>query len=549
MARPFFAMPTEYEEGAGEDPLADLTDEQRKRFLEEFNPSPVHTGAMTRGAQGFAPLPSPRGALAPDREGLVASAPPPADDLMSRFMAAQQKGAGNAAFANLGGRLDNYARVFAGIPERQVETDAVRARPAQELMQAEGLKQQERQRTRQTELDAVSLDKTRAETTKAQASARATEADEKREAALADPKSPESASLRDTASALLKDSRGESMIPHDKLEAMSGVQIRDALKFGTSQINAESMAGYRQAQLEQQGEQSRRDAALRAEGLAIQEYIANLNVDSAEARAEAERDLREKLAKMDAEAKVQAAGRERGEKLGERAVGGFEFNEGRTPSPDGAKKMAAVAEQSRKIQRGLGRLRELYKQYGTELFKEHAGEMESEFTSVTTALRIMNEMGVPNGRDYEFLAKELADPTAWRDLFTSTGRNLSKLDVLTRRVDDSVGITADVYGYRRAGGGATKTGTAANPAPPGGTYESLPSPALPARPKPVEVTNPANSPATAPVQKLKPGQKLVDVVPEGEFRKVPMGNGEFRIVVKRNGTLKIVEVKNGNAAK
>lgn len=509
MARPFFAMPTEYEEGAGDDPLASLTDEERKRFLEQYDPSPVHTGAVTRGAQGFAPLPTPRGALTPDREGLVAATPPPADDLMSRFMAAQQKGAGNAAFANIGGRLDNYARVFAGIPERQVETDAVRARPAQELMQAEGVKSQQRNLARQTELDGVNLDKTRAETTKAQASARATEADEKREAALADPKSPDSASLRATASALLKDSRGESMIPHDKLEAMSGVQIRDALKFGTSQINAESMAGYRQAQLEQQGEQSRRDAALRAEGLAIQEYIANLNIDSAEARAEAERELREKLAKVDADAKIAAAGRERSEKMGERAVGGFEFADPASPpSADGSKKMAAVSIANDSIAGSLNNLERLFKDHGTEITGDIATMMQSEWKNITDQVRIIGEMGVPNGRDYEMLALQIPKTVGLRAGVTPNSWIQPKFATLRGQMGRLVGATAKAYKFKPVGGGAT-TGTADNPAPSGGTYEMPDAGVKPApKPKPAKTKAVVGQPSRSD-RKLDPTKKAV----------------------------------------
>jgi hypothetical protein len=135
------------------------------------------------------------------------------------------------------------------------------------------------------------------------------------------------------------------------------------------------------------------------------------------------------------------------EKVGQLQVGGFTFAPERLPSTDAAKQMKDVAIQRAKIQRGVSRLKDLYAQHGTELFGGKAGEMESEFTSITTALRMMNEMGVPNGRDYEFLAKELADPTTWKDLLTSKDRNLTKLDTLSRRVNDTVSDTAEVLGY------------------------------------------------------------------------------------------------------
>lgn len=152
------------------------------------------------------------------------------------------------------------------------------------------------------------------------------------------------------------------------------------------------------------------------------------------------------------------------ERVGQLQVGGFTFAPERLPSPDAAKQMKEVAIQRAKIQTGLGRLRDMYAQHGTELFGDKAGEMESEFTAITTALRVMNDMGVPNGRDYEFLAKELADPTTWKDLFTSKGRNLTKLDTLSRRVDDNVSATASVLGYS-ADRPKPRAGTRDNPAP------------------------------------------------------------------------------------
>lgn len=256
----FLPMPDEYE-----DALSGLTDEDRKRFLESYAPPLVNTGPMTRGVQGFAPLSgavAPR-ALMPDRAPLspAGAAPSGVDsDLMARFAAAQQRGAGNASFASLGARLDNFGRVYAGLPERNADDSAaLRQRPVADLMAAEGVKQQQRNQTRQAELDTVNLAKTRAETAKAEAGARATEADEKREAALSDPKSPESAALRATASELLK-----GRVTPETLASMSGVQIRDALKFGTSQINAEALAGYRSEEAERQQANADRDAKLRA---------------------------------------------------------------------------------------------------------------------------------------------------------------------------------------------------------------------------------------------------------------------------------------------
>lgn len=432
--------------------LDGLTDEERKRFLESFAPGPVATGPVTRGAGGFSPLPVSQAAPAVPTwtEGVSSRGPSPEEeeaDFMRRFVAAQRRGETLDALNALGHGFGADASLIAGTGVNTVTRDtSLRNRDVDALMARRGVEQQRRAQQRQQTADAVALDKTRAETEAAQARARATSAEEAREAALADPKSPESVAMRATATELLK-----GRLSPDALASMSGVQIRDALRFGTSAMNAEALAGYRGQMLDIQQQNAASDRALRAEALRQGWDIAQLTADQREYLAKFEAEQREKLAKLEADARIAASEREHAIKMEEREVGGFDFYEGRTPSLDSAKKMADVAKQSMAIKRALTNLRDLYSKHGTELFGKYAGDMESEFGAITTALRILREMGVPNGRDYEMLEKEIADPTTWRDLFTSKGRNLSKMNRFSQRIDDTVSDTAYVYGYRPTG--------------------------------------------------------------------------------------------------
>lgn len=516
----FLPMPDDYGDG--------LTDEERKRFLESFAPSPIHTGAVTRGVQGFAPV----GSLAPmraDSTATPASRPPAVDsDLMRRFAEAQQVETRGDTLGTLGASLDNYARLYVGLPERQVPRST--RSPTSSVLEAEGLAAKQRATARQQELDAVNLDKTRAETQRAQAAAKSTEAEAKREAALADPKSRESAALRETAAALLVDQYGKPTIPPEKLATMSGQEIRESLKFGTSRLNADAQAFIGQQRVNNEQRANEVAAWLRKEGLETQYDIAALMAELRESEGQKNRELQEVLAKYKVDTEKEKSARERGEKLAEREVGGFEFLPGRTPSHEGAKIMAAAAVQIGRIEGALANLRSLYAQHGTELFGTKAGLMESEFMAITNAARVMNDMGVPNGKDYEMLAKELQDPTTLRDLFTSKGRNLAKMDLMGQRMQNLANITAKVYGYRRE---SPRTGTASNPARSNPTYETPSG-------KPVEVDDlPQGKPqgAAAPAATPPASKVRTSAPPSGKIRihdkTAKKGEGYYFVTPKR----------------
>lgn len=430
-------------------PLDELTDEEKQKLLADFAPGPIHTGPMTRGAGAFAP----RVARTPGAsfESEAASPKGVDPDLFARFAAAQQRGAKLDALNALGHGFGADAALIAGTGVNTIAREPGRRnQPIQELSARLNAERSIQQQDRQKELDAVNLAKTKADTRKSEVAALADEAEAKREAALADPASPESTALRATASELLK-----GRISPETLATMSGVQLREALKFGTSMVNAEAMAEYRNSQMEQSAQNSALDRQLRAEALAQGWNIAQLTASQREWMFEREAQLRKELAELAATKEATKNARERDEKLAERAVGGYRFAPGRTPDADSAKKMREVAIDIGKLRRSLKNLRDLYSKHGTQLFGEHAGLMESEFMAITNTARNLNNMGVPNGADYMMLAKEIQDPTTLRDLFTSRERNLAKMDILEKRMGALVDDTAKVYGYEAESGANT----------------------------------------------------------------------------------------------
>lgn len=493
---------------------------------------------------------SARGRVRPEEEATAADTaevqrqlaarqltPPPAeDDALASFMAAQaakvtpaaperdanydarRAAASRTAFVNdtLGGVTEGFDRATnfivgprAAQPIRARDAGAVadaerRFLGQEEAREARLLK--ERNRPLMEAEKAAALEKAKAETERAKATAASTTADAAYEAALRDVNSPETQAVRKNA---LTMARG--LLTPEAAAEMNGVQIRDALKSATSLVAADATAEFRKQQLTLQEKLARLEAWGKSQSLDTQVEIAEMVRDMREAIAEADRKSREGVAEADrtsrediaeqiAEARAELAALKKASSMSEREVGGFQVIEGRIPSTDNAKKMTELARQQARISRGVGRLRELYSRYGTELFGKHAGEMESEFIAITTALRLMNEMGVPNGKDYEMLAKELGDPTTFKDIFTSKGRNLTKLDTLLSRVNANVSSDAKVLGYV-----ATDTGQP--------SAQSTPIDNLPAgsrAPQPAAGPSPAS--ASAPTQPVKettrrPGRK------------------------------------------
>jgi hypothetical protein len=153
--------------------------------------------------------------------------------------------------------------------------------------------------------------------------------------------------------------------------------------------------------------------------------------------------VNEELAKM----RLDATGQERQRKLAERGVGGWEFDPDDPPSTEGAKKMAEVSVARDELEGSLVRLEDMYSRSGTEIHGAMAGEMASEWMNITNRLRMLNDMGVPNGADYLMLGKQVEDPTTLRNLTTSKARGLAQLKALRDQIRRKVAATARAYKY------------------------------------------------------------------------------------------------------
>lgn len=381
---------------------------------------------------------------------------------------------------------------------------------------------------------AAELEKLKADTAKAKAATITAEGDAAYEAALRDINSPETQAMREYAVSM----SGGKLTNANKL---NGLQLREAVKTATSQLNAEAMAGIQRDRLQQSATEAAKDRGLRIAALEQAERLATLSREQAYELAKLRLEEEEEKRKA-AEAK---AAEGRAFKMGEREVGGFRIKEGRIPSADSAKQLRDLAIESGKIEYSLKRLDDLYAKHGTELFGRYAGEMESEFMAISNALRVMNNMGVPNGRDYEMLEKELADPTTRKSLFTSRGRTQAKLKALGERVRNTVDLSADKMGYEREG-------AVPRVAPSGSMVQvddlptNNPAPAAQEAPRPVTkaaIAPGEEIPRLVSVKGMKPGD-LKNSLQEGETVRVAKrkadGTVGYRTVQKRGSRLVII---------
>jgi len=414
------------------------------------------------------------------------------------------------------------------VPIRQRDPGARDAAIRAFLAQEDAVAAQAR-RTQQAPLDRLrdeaELEKLKADTAKAKATAQSTTQDAAYEAALQALDSPETQALREQALAM----SGGKLTPETAAK-LNGLQLREALKTATSQLNAEALADYRIKSLEQGDKLAKMQAWLRQEGLDTQYNIAAMLINSRENENAEDRALREKLAQKMIEAMVTKTGQERDDKLKQLEVGGFRFAPDRIPSADSAKQMRDLAIQEGRINFSLNRLQDLYNKYGTQLYGKHAGEMESEFIAITNALRVANDMGVPNGRDYEMLAKELADPTTWKSMFTSRGREGSKFDAVRARIRNAVDTTAKAAGYEREGLKPGDPGTAENPLrTPPDTDLTQPPGASPATAPPRQTPRPSVAPPPDEIPRLVSTKGMAF----GDLKKSLQEGEKVRVATKR----------------
>lgn len=231
-------------------------------------------------------------------------------------------------------------------------------------------------------------------------------------------------------------------LPVDSLVARSVDQEQRARDLALKEQTEQRRAGEFTATLEQR----KAEALQRAKDDAARRGLdwAKLSLDQQRLLLDAE------FKKMDNERATAKADRE----LAERNVGGWRFNPQDPPSTDAAKQMAKVSIENDTISPSLNNLERMYSSLGSEQIGRAAGAMESEWINITNRLRIINDMGVPNGNDYLMLAKQLEDPTELRAVLTSRARGLEKMRTLRRQVKTLVDATAKAYKYTPAGGAA-----------------------------------------------------------------------------------------------
>lgn len=390
---------------------------------------------------------------------------------------------------NAGGVADAERRFVGSEEERQARERAIRQRPLKEANEA------------------AELAKLQADTEKAKATAAGTTADTAYDAALRDPNSPETQAMRNLAISL----SGGKITP-ELAAQQNGLQLRDGLKLASGQLNAEAMAGVARDRLTQSATQAQFDQQLARWRLGLDRE----KLDQDWEKFERTEDLKREMDKMRAE----RAEEKKAFGLAERNVGGFQFVPGAVPSADSAKKLRDVKIEEDKIEFSLKKLKDLYARHGTEIYGTHAGEMEAEFIAISNALRVMNDMGVPNGRDYEMLAKEVADPTVWKDMFTTRGRSQAKLDALGQRVRNTVDSTARASGYERGGRTSSApmgTMVDVDDLPAGGAQ---PAPAPPPRPVTKSTAPPPGEiPRIVSTKGMQPGDLLASLA-DGESVRV-----------------------------
>lgn len=270
------------------------------------------------------------------------------------------------------------------------------------------------------------------------------------QAALQDPTSPQSKSFQ----ALVSRAFGSVYTP-EQIAGMTAADAQLVGKYGEMARTLEDRAAARTA--EQQSQQAQLTArATEADKQRTFESKQNA----------ANRAMQREIAGMRQEQAGDKADGAFQRKVSERNVAGYAFDPARPPSADGAKNMAAAVKAQSEILGSLNRLEADLKAHGSEMFGAKAGEMASEWMNVTNKLRMLNDMGVPNGADYLMLAKQITDPTSGAAATTSNERLLQQITSLRSQVGRTVDATANAYGFQRAGGpipGASASTTGAAP--------------------------------------------------------------------------------------
>lgn len=389
---------------------------------------PAAGPASVRGFDSLAeraPIPDDVRAYVAKQTGAAPAQPSSVD---TELADAQDADARSAFFSRAGQGFDDAGRVIAGLPQSITRNAVDGDASVSALLQRRGGD------ARQQEVS--------------------------RKAALSDPNSPESRRFRARIAKVLP-----GLLDEATLADVTAADEESLLKYGSLKAGREEREATRKAaEAARAAADADRDEARKQREQTHRENLA----DRQAARAESAADRAARIAAARGE-KVADAETKRTQTLAERRVGGFDFDPENPPTADGAKQMASAVAARSKILGSLGRLEGLFSENGPEATGASASAMEAEWKNITDQVRILGEMGVPNGSDYDMLAKQIPQTTGWGAVLTPGNRAsiAAKFPVLREQINRSVDATAEAYKYRPARGGASQRTAAPRSAPAG----------------------------------------------------------------------------------
>jgi hypothetical protein len=134
--------------------------------------------------------------------------------------------------------------------------------------------------------------------------------------------------------------------------------------------------------------------------------------------------------------------------LAERAIPTYRFRKGVEPSAAAAKKMQDAMTSKMVIDGGLDAIKMMFKQHGRKVLPDgERARLESETMNIINELRQFNKMGVPNGRDYEMLAKQLSEATGASSYTKFDDHYIQQLKSLRGQLKRKMDATAFASGY------------------------------------------------------------------------------------------------------
>jgi len=366
---------------------------------------------------GGSSLPSPSGGLSRAMAQQAGAAPTSAEETLADVQTRAARERALAGFARAGSRM---GAAIAGVkPE---------SGPADDLEQ--GADQQVRDYLQRKQ--AADFDKQQAE-----------------QDALKDPSSPQSKRFQVAVSKALP-----GVYSPDEIALMSASDEKSVLDLGKMR-----------ATLDERAQQAKDERASREQIAAENRQARSEDARQRSLDRQLSRDLAAQQHKDMLAAREGMKEEDFNRKMTERNVGGYTFDPKNPPTADGAKQMAHITTARDEVLAGLDNLEQKINENGSEMFGATAGDMESDWMNITNRLRNLNQMGVPNGKDYEMLAKQLVDPTSMASMMTSKSRMLQQIKTLRRQMGQTVDATAKAYKFTPAGGGADSSGASVSTTP------------------------------------------------------------------------------------